>query len=100
MDEKSSILSLSCMQGGSAIVEYNHDSSTCTLRAKHGGIDNDNHLAYGIDIINAIPAPSKSAQSNPESQVADNSLLKKPVRFTVASCSFYENIVQVWNADL
>jgi hypothetical protein len=88
------------MQGGSAIVEYDHDSSACALRAKHGGIDNDKHLAYGIDIINAIPTPSESVLSNSDSQDVDNSLIKRPVTFTVASCSFYENIVQVWAVDL
>jgi hypothetical protein len=100
VNDDSSILSLSCMQGGSAIVEYSHDSSACVLRAKHGGTDNDKHLAYGIDIINAIPSPADPVISNTDSQDAENSLLKRPIRFTVASCSFYENIVQVWVADL
>lgn len=88
------------MQGGSAIVEYDHVSSTCAVRVQHGGVNNDKHLAYGIDIVNATPAPSVRASSSTECQVEDDSPLRKSVRYTVASCSFYENIVQVWEVDL
>lgn len=45
--------------------------------------NNDKHLAYGVDVLSAL----KGAEG-------------ETVDFTIASCSFYDNLVQVWNCKL
>ena len=100
VDDKSSFLSLSCMQGGSAIAEYNHESSACVIRAKHGDNSNDNHLAYGIDVIKVTSLQTKPADRHVESKVVAYDTKRICRRFTVASCSFYENLVQVWDVQI
>lgn len=110
--DKSSFLFLSCMQGGSAIVEYDCISKTSITRIQQKDEKNDNHLAYGIDVINIKPL------IGPESFHQDEHSLKtkkeeeeegegeggvpgsRGLTVTVASCSFYDNQVQVWDAVL
>ncbi len=77
-------IATSSMQGGSRLYR---------LAANEGGeyrlVDsvvqtderNPNHLAYGIDVIGHSDSSSSSSQE-----------------FTLASCSFYDNLVQVWTA--
>lgn len=102
LSDKSSFLFLSCMQGGSAIVEYDGTNTTCEVKVKQRDEKNDSHLAYGIDLINFIPSNGIE-----HSSLEDRSAGKKteyPSRraltVTVASCSFYDNLVQVWDAEL
>lgn len=110
---KSSFLFLSCMQGGSAIVEYNHKNSTCEIKVKHTDKTNSNHLAYGIDIIGARRSrnetENKIENENGNEYQNENTSLKPPYGFansnfdtivTIASCSFYDNLVQIWDAAL
>ena len=98
------------MQGGSAIVEYDGISKTSIARVQQRDEKNDNHLAYGIDIINIKPL------KGPESLYLEEHSLKtkgkkeekgegefpgsRGLAVTVASCSFYDNLVQVWDAVL
>lgn len=106
LHDKSSFLFLSCMQGGSTIVEYDGISKTSIARIQQKDEKNDNHLAYGIDVINIKPL------KDPESFHQEEHSLKtkkegdrdfsgsRGLTVTVASCSFYDNLVQVWDAVL
>ena len=90
ISDKSSYLFLSCMQGGSAIVEYDHSTCESLLKVSHTDKSAPNHLAYGIDIIGA----KSQKESSP------NSVRTNLFTATIASCSFYDNKVQVWDVSL
>ncbi len=55
---------------------------------------NPNHLAYGIDIISDNNG-SDSGDSDTQICQSDLAVVQS---FTVASCSFYDNLVQIWEA--
>ena len=111
--DNSSFLFLSCMQGGSAIVEYDGISKTSIARVQQRDEKNDNHLAYGIDVINIKPlkGPESShlkeqeehflkTKGKGEVEVEGVFPGRRGLTVTVASCSFYDNLVQVWDAML
>ena len=77
------------MQGGSRVYQLHSSVSDDTDSIKYAlshAIEqrddrNSNHLAYGIDVLHRLP-------DNESKEV-----------LTLASCSFYDNLVQVWTAD-
>ena len=102
IDDKSSFIFLSCMQGGSSIVEYDGLSSTCTVSAKQQDEKNDKHLAYGVDVINISRIQGSRSPSLEEHSVGTKTDVRnsRALTVTVASCSFYDNLVQIWDAVL
>ena len=113
------------MQGGSAIVEYNHVETSCRMRVKHMDKNNLNHLAYGIDVLgvrsgsdNQNRRANKSEIENGNdnenrnknscqnekrstSIVDDSEEINDLNQFvTIASCSFYDNLIQIWDTGL
>ena len=102
LNDKSSFLFLSCMQGGSTIVEYDGVSTTCEVRVKQRDEKNDNHLAYGIDLINIVPSNGIEHSSLEEHSAGTKTEhpSRRNLTVTVASCSFYDNLGQVWDAEL
>lgn len=91
--DKSSFLFLSCMQAGSAIVEFDNNCGACELKVKQTDSSCENHLAYGIAHIDAN---THHSQETPLSVPLD--AYRGTV--TVATCSFYDNLVQVWTSKL
>ena len=102
LDDSSSFIFLSCMQGGSSIVEYDGANSICAVKIQQRDENNDNHLAYGIDIINVAPLQGLESSNLGEysEKTVTDVLSSRALTVTVASCSFYDNLVQVWDAVL
>ena len=115
------------MQGGSAIVEYNHVETSCRMRVKHMDKNNLNHLAYGIDVLGvrsgsdndnrrASKNESENGNGNDNENRNENSCqndnssstiaddyegINDLNQFvTIASCSFYDNLIQIWDTGL
>ena len=115
------------MQGGSAIVEYNHVETSCHLRVKHIDKSNPNHLAYGIDVLgmrngsnyqskrdnkNENESKNESKNENPNDNSCQNENRSSMIPIdsfgidglsqsvTIASCSFYDNLIQIWDTEL
>ena len=59
---------------------------------------NPQHLAYGIDLINS-PLQVTDSSNNTDSSSNDNNNIVQ-YEFKIASCSFYDNLVQLWQAIL
>jgi hypothetical protein len=105
LSDTSSCLFLSCMQGGSSVIEYSHSDGKLKIKATH--LDSHpKHLAYGIDIIHAKTkiltdsTPSIIGFSS-HSEEGDRSTSNRTFNaVTLASCSFYDNLVQIWDACL
>jgi hypothetical protein len=95
--DKSSFLFLSCMQAGSAIVEYDSTSGACELKVKQTDISCENHLAYGIALIDFNTHHSQDNVSEIPLSVPHD-VHRGSV--TMATCSFYDNLVQVWTSNL
>ena len=95
--DKSSFLFLSCMQAGSAIVEYDNNCGACELKVKQADKSCENHLAYGIALTDANTHYSQ--ENVPETPLSVPSNVYRGT-VTVATCSFYDNLVQVWTSKL
>jgi hypothetical protein len=62
------------MHAGARVYETSADISSISLVASRDGSDPDKHLLYGIDVLIASPSSTK-----------------------LASCSFYENKIEIWD---
>jgi hypothetical protein len=91
----SHFLVLGCMHGGCRVYRLgvvvdalsNQVSMVEEACVAHTDIHtNDKHLAYGIDALSLTPQSSEEASG--------------AVTFKIASCSFYDNLIQVWTAAL
>ena len=91
--EVSHFLVLACMHGGCRIYELtiedkdNCDDNCCTQAALLKSVEftdtaNAQHLAYGIDVLSSCTGSEGEKL------------------FELASCSFYDNLVQIWSATL
>jgi hypothetical protein len=80
-------LAAACMHGGSALIDASSmmdpTAASSSRVYRHFDASNEKTLVYGIDLI-----------SSPESATTESS------QFTFASCSFYENKVQIWDLDV
>ncbi len=104
-----------CMQGGSRVHRLDVTVASSPTAAKYDGADtmmtaaecqytlvhsveqtdsrNGNHLAYGIDCIQ-----SSSRRVKKESRNEEEKKKERNHEFVMASCSFYDNLVQIWSA--
>lgn len=74
------------MQGGARIYNLSNPSELiCTVKktVEFGDSSNSSQLMYGIDLLRHKNSSNSSAH-----------------QFDVASCSFYENLVQIWRSEL
>ena len=99
----SSFIIAACMQGGSSVIKF-PSSASSTLYAeselsnktfsdpellKKSIQGHDTQLVYGIDLL---LVNSNANSSNDEEKVNNTSS-----NLTLASCSFYENIIEIWD---
>lgn len=79
----------SSMQGGSRVYRLastpDNDSFCVTGSVVQTDERNPAHLAYGIDVIGYDHDAERGEGHE--------------YKFTLASCSFYDNLVQVWSAE-
>ena len=99
-------LVLACMHGGCRIYKLNIQESplqgsisfSIVSFVHHTDLSNDKHLAYGIDVLHHNRAlKATSANENCANGGGDDATVITN-EFTIASCSFYDNLVQIWNA--
>ena len=91
------------MQGGSSVIEFPsspsstlYDESEISSKSfsdpellKKSIQGHDTQLVYGIDIL---LANNNASSSNDEEKINNTSS-----NLTIASCSFYENIIEIWD---
>lgn len=115
ISDKSSFLFLSCMQGGSAVIEFDNILNTCELKILHKNESTPPHLAYGIDIIGTRTSTQENSRQSESENKDIRDIIDKCTEldgentdffpllsreFTVATCSFYDNLIQIWNVAL
>jgi hypothetical protein len=95
-DQSCSYLVLACMHGGCRVsrLQLTHvdleDSWQAVeeSHAQHVDSRNPQHLAYGIDVLSCAPVMS------------DQNDATHLHRLDLASCSFYDNLIQRWSCTL
>jgi hypothetical protein len=85
-----SYLATANMQGGSKVYAMSSTFSMVPSSVAHTGISesteiSNEHLSYGIDFLESELIKEEN---------------KDRIKFTMASCSFYENTVYTWSAEL
>ena len=61
---------------------------------------NPQHLAYGIDLINSPLQVAESTDSSNTKSSSNKDTTIVQYELKIASCSFYDNLVQLWQAIL
>ena len=103
----SSFIVAACMQGGSSVIEFPsspssnlYDESEISSKTfsdpellKKSIQGHDTQLVYGIDIL---LVNNNASSSNDEEKINNTS----STNLTIVSCSFYENIIEVWDVCL
>lgn len=102
-----SYLVLACMHGGCRVsrIKFTHltgddNRDKWAVReesfVQHKDSRNPQHLAYGVDVLSCT-AVAESSQAEAESEGGD--ALHK-YKLELASCSFYDNLIQLWSCTL
>ena len=98
--------------GGSGMNYPSSSSSSSSLQiiAQYAGPptncnDDNHHLAYGIDLINTYTSnPSSGLQNSSITSIPTSTSMDTISSYqttaTIASCSFYENIIHVWQFQI
>lgn len=85
--EAKSYLALACMHGGSAIYQVNCSSGSADVVSVQQDSSNPERLVYGMDWLELKNTP----------EVADQKCDHQcEISWKVATCSFYDNAVQIW----
>ena len=90
------------MQGGCGVFEVDissdgdhHQPAISSLKTKYTYTDaaSTNHLSYGIDVL---AVDSSIAADRDAFSRRDSKRNSADLSFTLASCSFYEDIIDIW----
>jgi diphthine methyl ester acylhydrolase len=86
-DHPSDLLAVASMQGGSGI--YRWENSTQVIETLDQQVDsNPNRLVYGIDWLFCETSEAEEGEAKGA---------KTQCHWKIATCSFYDNLVQIWN---
>ena len=126
-DEDCSYLVLACMHGGCRVLQLRIHRTNITHIAGNdagdvgdaGDINDSNgiweitvlenmhqidernagHLAYGIDVISTSDGEQKSESKHGVEPADIDIIQQRNSKIKLASCSFYDNLVQLWEAS-